>query len=127
MAAIGTSDAQSHYRLAQEREYHKYIPREQSASHFAPFDHASHSTFVPQPSRDSALTSFAQLGAIRLGTQRALISLFDRTHQHVVAEATPALSLLGGCIKDDRERLQLGCCVLPKDRGFCHHVERLPS
>jgi hypothetical protein len=23
MAAIGTSDAQSHYRLAQEREYHK--------------------------------------------------------------------------------------------------------
>ncbi|KAJ5283360.1 hypothetical protein N7505_001340 [Penicillium chrysogenum] len=52
---------------------------------------------------------------------------FDRTHQHVVAEATPALNLLGGCIEDDRERLQLGCCVLPKDRGFCHHVERLPS
>jgi GAF domain-containing protein len=104
----------------------RYIPHEQSASQFAPFVHASHSTFVPTPSRDSALTSFVQLGAIR-GTQRALISLFDRTHKHVVAEATPALNLLGGCIKDDRERLQLGCCVLPKDRGFCHHVERLPS
>ncbi|KAJ5842256.1 hypothetical protein N7534_012086 [Penicillium rubens] len=106
MAAIGTSDAQSHYRLAQERD--------------------TTILFVPQPSRDSALTSFVQLGAIR-GTQRALVSLFDRTHKHVVAEATPALNLLGGCIKDDRERLQLGCCVLPKDRSFCHHVERLPS
>ncbi|KAJ5849050.1 hypothetical protein N7534_003538 [Penicillium rubens] len=91
-----------------------------------PFRSCQHSTFVPQPSRDSALTSFVQLGAIR-GTQRALVSLFDRTHKHVVAEATPALNLLGGCIKDDRERLQLGCCVLPKDRSFCHHVERLPS
>lgn len=105
----------------------RYIPREQSALHFAPFDHASHSTSIPQPARDSALTSFAQLGAIRLGTQRALISLFDRTHQHVIAEATPTLSLLGGCIKDDPGRLQFGCCVLPKDKGFCHHVERLPS
>ncbi|CAG8144843.1 unnamed protein product [Penicillium nalgiovense] len=104
-----------------------HIPRERSASHFAPFNHASDNTSIPRLSRDSALTSFAQLGAIRLGTQRGLISLFDRTHQHVIAEATPALSLLGGCTKDDRERLQLGCCVLPKGRGFCHHVERLPS
>jgi signal transduction histidine kinase/GAF domain-containing protein len=73
------------------------------------------------------LTSFAQLGAIRLGTERALISLFDKSHQHVVAEATPTLSLIGGRFRDDRERLRLGCCVLPKERGFCHHVEGLPS
>lgn len=73
------------------------------------------------------MTSFAQLGAIRLGTQRALISLFDRTHQHIIAEATPTLSLLGGTPQDDRDQLRLGCCVLPKNKGFCHNVERLPS
>jgi len=73
------------------------------------------------------LTSFAQLGTTRLGTQRALISLFDRTHQYVIAEATPTLSLVGGTLRDDRDRLRLGCCVLPKESGFCHHVEHLPS
>lgn len=73
------------------------------------------------------MTAFAQLGAIRLGTERGLISLFDRTHQHVIAEATPTLSLTGGGIRDTRDRLILGCCILPKERGFCHHVERLPS
>lgn len=74
-----------------------------------------------------ALTSFAQLGAIRLGTERALISLFDRTHQHVVAEATPTLDLVGGRCRDEKERLRLGCCVLPKEKGICHHVEGLSA
>lgn len=71
------------------------------------------------------MTSFAQLGAIRLGTQRALVSLFDRTHQHILAEATPTISLTGGRFQDDRERLKLGCCVLPKERGLCQLVEGL--
>ncbi|CAG7922541.1 unnamed protein product [Penicillium olsonii] len=114
------------YRLAQEQEFYKYIPRRHAATHYAPFDNASENTFSPQPSQESSLTCYAQLGAIRLGTERALISLFDRTHQHVIAEATPTLSLIGGGIRDPRDRLLLGCCVLPKERGFCHHVERLP-
>jgi signal transduction histidine kinase len=104
----------------------RYIPKGHSTSHFAPFDSASHNNFIPKPSRDSALTSFAQLGAIRLGTQRALISLFDRTHQHIIAEATPTLSLLGGTPQGDRDRLRLGSCVLPKNSGFCQYVEHLP-
>ncbi|KAL4929028.1 GAF domain-containing sensor histidine kinase [Aspergillus undulatus] len=32
-----------------------------------------------------------------MGAQRAMISLFDRTSQHVVAEATPDLALRGDC------------------------------
>lgn len=71
--------------------------------------------------------SFAQLGAFRLGAQRALISLFDRAYQHVLAEATPSLSLVGGHVRDDRDRLRLGCCSFPKDRGLCHLVSGLPS
>lgn len=101
----------------------RYIPSEDSASHFAPWDHDSNQKFVPQPSKDPALTSYAQLSAVRLGTERALISLFDRTHQHVLAEATPTVSLVGGHTANDAERLQLGCCVFPKERGLCHHVE----
>ncbi|KAJ5539790.1 hypothetical protein N7513_008122 [Penicillium frequentans] len=127
MAAVNGSGTRSRYRLAQEREFYKYIPSEDSASHYAPWDHDSNQKFVPQPSKDPALTSYAQLSAIRLGAERALISLFDRTHQHVLAEATPTLSLVGGHTTNDAERLQLGCCVFPKERGLCYHVETFKS
>lgn len=105
----------------------RYIPPDHSQSYYVPSDPGSQSTFVPEASQDAALTSFAQLGAIRLGTERALISLFDRTHQHVVAEATPTLDLVGGGFRDEKDSLRLGCCVLPKEKGICHHVEGLPS
>lgn len=105
----------------------RYIPHDHSQSYYVPSDPGSQSTFVPEASQDAALTSFAQLGAIRLGTERALISLFDRTHQHVVAEATPTLDLVGGGFRDEKDNLRLGCCVLPKEKGICHHVEGLPS
>ncbi|KAJ5033094.1 hypothetical protein NUH16_003224 [Penicillium rubens] len=105
----------------------RYIPREHSSSRYAPFDRASGHDFTPQPSQDSALTSFAQLAAIRLDTERALISLFDRTHQHVLAEATPTLSLIGGRVANEPERLGLGCCVFLKERGICHYVESMPT
>lgn len=65
-----------------------------------PLDHPS-SHFDKQDdddtpaSRDSALTVFAQLGTIRLGTKRAMISLFDYTHQHILAEAVWSLSISG--------------------------------
>ncbi|KAJ5792792.1 uncharacterized protein N7503_008770 [Penicillium pulvis] len=119
MAAVTGSGTHSRYRLAQEREFYN----EDSASHYAPWDHDSNKKFVPQPSKDPALTSYAQLSAIRLGTERALISLFDRTHQHVLAEATPTVSIVGGHTTNDSERLKLGCCVFPKERGLCYYVE----
>ncbi|KAJ5601350.1 hypothetical protein N7510_010884 [Penicillium lagena] len=126
MAALVGPDSHARYRLTQERDFRKYMPREFSASQFAPFDHASHQAFTPQPSPDPALTAFAQLGAIRVGTQRALVTLFDRTHQHILAEGTPSLNLIGGGTQDDRDKLLLGCCVLPKERGLCHHIEGQP-
>lgn len=105
----------------------RYIPQDHTGSHFTQLDHDSQDSFVAHPSRDTALTSFAQLGAIRLGARRALISLFDNTYQHVLAEATPTLSLAGGHVRNDRDRLRLGCCVFPKDRGLCTLVSSLPS
>ncbi|PKY00690.1 hypothetical protein P168DRAFT_299605 [Aspergillus campestris IBT 28561] len=127
MIPIAGLGGQSRFRSAQEREFFKYVPSDESSSHFAPIDAAGRTTFTPVPSRDSALTSFAQLGAFRLGTQRAIISLFDRTHQHVLAEATPSLSLVGGKVANDQEHLRLGCCVFPKARGLCNLVSGLSS
>ncbi|KAJ5918830.1 hypothetical protein N7454_009974 [Penicillium verhagenii] len=125
MPTITGVGEQSRYRLAQEREFYKSVlsPYEYYSSHYAPWDHASNQSFAPQPSKDPALTSYAQLSALRLGTDRALISLFDRTHQYILAEATPTLSLTDGHVTTDAERLQLGCCVFPKERGLCHIVE----
>lgn len=105
----------------------RYIPQDHTGSHFTQLDHDSQDNFVAHSSRDTALTSFAQLGAIRLGARRALISLFDYTYQHVLAEATPTLSLAGGHARNDRDRLRLGCCVFPKERGLCKLVSSLPS
>ncbi|PSR77180.1 hypothetical protein BD289DRAFT_445760 [Coniella lustricola] len=48
------------------------------------------------PSNDQSLTSYAQLGAYRLNAKRALISLFDRDRQHIVAEATRSSPLTTG-------------------------------
>lgn len=42
---------------------------------------------------DSTLTAFCQLVAIRLGVQRAGVSLVDRDRQYVLAESTPSLDL----------------------------------
>ncbi|PLB35266.1 putative sensor histidine kinase/response regulator [Aspergillus candidus] len=127
MIAIAGLGGQSRFRSAQEQEFFKYVPSDESSSRFAPIDQTDNTTFTPVPSRDSALTSFAQLGAFRLGTQQAIISLFDRTYQHVLAEATPSLSLVGGKVANDQEYLRLGCCVFPKERGLCNLVSGLPS
>ncbi|ODM20324.1 hypothetical protein SI65_03377 [Aspergillus cristatus] len=124
MAANAETSAQPYFPLAQEREFFKYLPHDTSPSSSFNFARWRHEC---QPSRDTALVSFAQLGAFRLGAQRALISLFDRAHQHVLAEATPTLSLVGGHVRDDRDLLRLGCCSFPKDRGLCHLVSGLPS
>ncbi|KAG6277983.1 hypothetical protein E4U47_006386 [Claviceps purpurea] len=72
-------------------------------------------------SPDSALTSFAQLAALRLKTSRALISLFDATHQYVVAEATPTLGLQPDCAAGDNP-LWLSNIAIPRTYGVCERV-----
>lgn len=83
--------------------------------------------FVPRLSPDTALTAFAQLGVLRLKAQRALISLFGRDQNYVLAEATESLSLQDHTVEDDRDALWLGCCVVPKEDGICRQVASLPQ
>ncbi|CEJ54994.1 hypothetical protein PMG11_01278 [Penicillium brasilianum] len=105
------------FDLTTEREFYRYLPHGQASFPFAPFDESSRKNFVPTPSRDHVLTSLAQLGAMRLGAERAIISLFGPTHQYILTEAT------GSPTGDD---MRLGCSVLPIGSGVCIEVAKLP-
>ncbi|GAQ10038.1 hypothetical protein ALT_7359 [Aspergillus lentulus] len=94
---------------AREREMHLYLPYWgfSDSEKFAQQSVGHH----PNVSRDNVLTVFAQLAALRMNAQRALISLFDKTMQHVVAEATPDLSLRAADGRDRADALWLGSFI----------------
>ncbi|KAG7124689.1 Response regulator mcs4 like protein [Verticillium longisporum] len=72
-------------------------------------------------SSDTNLTALAQLCAIRLDASRALISLFDRRRQYVVAEATPTLPLRADT-PNLEDHLWLCGTAIPRTHGICEHV-----
>ncbi|CRK20611.1 hypothetical protein BN1723_000423 [Verticillium longisporum] len=72
-------------------------------------------------SSDTNLTALAQLCAIRLDASRALISLFDRRRQYVVAEATPTLPLRADT-PNFEDHLWLCGTAIPRTYGICEHV-----
>lgn len=78
--------------------------------------------FVPSPSPDSALTAFAQLGALRLRAARALISLLDGQNQYILTEATSTLPLRSGRRHDASHELWLGNVRIPRSSGVCERV-----
>ncbi|PYH43456.1 sensor histidine kinase/response regulator [Aspergillus saccharolyticus JOP 1030-1] len=81
-------------------------------------------------SRDNVLTVFAQLATLRLKAKRALISLFDRTTQYVVAEATPRYDLRrhedhqqDSNAKAKSGNLWLGVCQMSREHmKMCDHA-----
>ncbi|RAK78901.1 hybrid sensor histidine kinase/response regulator [Aspergillus fijiensis CBS 313.89] len=81
-------------------------------------------------SRDNVLTVFAQLATLRLNAKRALISLFDRTTQYVVAEATPRYDLRrhhnhqqDSNAKAKSGTLWLGVCQMSREHmRMCDHA-----
>ena len=83
---------------------------------------ASPEGYVPRSSKDTALTAFAQLAALRLDCSRALISLIDATHQYVLAESTKSLSLQSDARHNELDSLWLGSVVIPRSSGVCGHA-----
>ncbi|KAK1963200.1 hsp90-like protein [Colletotrichum sublineola] len=73
-------------------------------------------------SPDTGLTAFAQLGALRLNASRALISLFDRHNQYIVAEATRSMPLAPGARYHTQNHLWLCGTAIPRSFGICEHV-----
>ncbi|KAF4838854.1 Peroxide stress-activated histidine kinase mak1 [Colletotrichum tropicale] len=80
-------------------------------------------------SSDASLTAFAQLGALRMGASRAMISLFDSKCQYIVAEATPNLLLAPNATPDSDAGEQLWLCgtSLPRAHGVCESVLVAPA
>lgn len=75
--------------------------------------------FRPQASRDTTLTAFAQLAALRLNVRRAMVSLLDSTHQYILTEATKTLSLVDDSRHAPGDELWLGSAVLARDDAVC--------
>ena len=74
-------------------------------------------------SPDPVLTALAQLGASKLKTSRALISLFDEDYQYIVAEATPTLPLVPSLAhKDRQEELWLCGTAIARSQGVCEYT-----
>jgi hypothetical protein len=75
--------------------------------------------FRPLASRDTTLTAFAQLAALRLNVRRAMVSLIDSKHQYVLAEATKTLSLVDDTRHADGDALWLGTTSLAREDAVC--------
>ncbi|KAH7155828.1 hypothetical protein B0J13DRAFT_234723 [Dactylonectria estremocensis] len=72
---------------------------------------------------DGTLTALAQLAACQTGTSRSLISLFDRTHQYIITEATPSLPLIPSLPQSGHdEELWLCGTAIPRAHGVCDYT-----
>lgn len=79
---------------------------------------------TPRASADSTLTALAQLAATRLRATCATISLIDDKYEHVIAEATPELSLHPDH-DANADALWLGSASLPRSWGVCEQILEL--
>lgn len=75
--------------------------------------------FRPLASRDTTLTAFAQLAALRLNVRRAMVSLIDSKHQYILAEATRTLSLVDDTRHAEGDALWLGTTSLAREDAVC--------
>ncbi|KAF3399390.1 Sensor protein GacS [Talaromyces pinophilus] len=108
---------------ARERETHLYLPY-WGFSNSEKFAQESIGR-SPNASRDSVLTVFAQLGALRMNAQRAMISLFDKETQYVIAEATPICSLRGENSREQTNGLWVGVGRFSSPKStMCYHAMR---
>lgn len=79
-------------------------------------------TSILSSTPDPALTAFAQLGLFRLNATHSIVSLFDRTYQHFVAEAVRCAPLYGeGISASDGRRIFCGTAI-PRAKSICEHV-----
>lgn len=79
-------------------------------------------TSVLSSTPDPCLTAFAQLGLYRLNATHSIVSLFDRTYQHFVAEAIRCPPLChAGDISCGGQIVYCGTAI-PRVNSLCEHV-----
>ncbi|KAH6994647.1 hypothetical protein EDB82DRAFT_502231 [Fusarium venenatum] len=108
--------------LVRERETFRYDPSLIAKSILnAPDDLISSRNLTT--SSDATLTSFCQLAALRLNASRSLVSLFDRSSQYVVAEATQSGRLLPNSLSASPDQgLWLCGTHFTRSFGVCERV-----
>ncbi|KAL2851713.1 hypothetical protein BJX68DRAFT_254722 [Aspergillus pseudodeflectus] len=85
----------------------------------SPCDTPSASSNQTKSSPNLVLTALAQLAAVKVGVQRAIISLIDRETLYVVAEASRSLNLGDNSVYNDGDGLWMGCSRGPAAGSLC--------
>ncbi|KAK0666895.1 hypothetical protein QBC41DRAFT_144761 [Cercophora samala] len=98
---------------ARQREIAAYL----SAASFPPGLPAAFAEKITLNS-DPILNGLTQLGALRLGCDRAFVSLIDRTYQYVVSEMTRSHSFYA-MKSDPHDTIAIGVCKLRNCDGVC--------
>ncbi|KAK4150482.1 hybrid signal transduction histidine kinase B [Chaetomidium leptoderma] len=112
VTATPCTEVESSERAAQ-REIAAYL----SAASFPP---GMPVCFQEKPllNEDPTLNALTQLGALRLGVDRAFVSLIDRQYQYVITEMTRSQSLVGmKCTLGDH--VAIGVCKIRHCDGVC--------
>ncbi|OBT96437.2 hypothetical protein VE01_05590 [Pseudogymnoascus verrucosus] len=127
MSAAETLRAREVYRYYQPRNIpESSVESEYSAdngplspSHAPPKD----TNFDTQKSfSDTALTAFAQLIALRLDSQRAIVSLIDHENEYFLAESTSNLSLVGDDGHAQNASLSISGARVPRAASLCEQT-----
>ncbi|WPG98689.1 Hypothetical protein R9X50_00148300 [Acrodontium crateriforme] len=121
------SRKQSLYESRREREFYRYFEPVRALSAAGPklcdlHDESAVRAHQPVSSPDRALTAFCQLGALRLGTRRAMLFFFDTNFAYVLAEATRSLSLQDDSVHEIEDKLWLGHSIIPRGFSVCEET-----
>lgn len=74
---------------------------------------------------DTALTAFTQLIALRLASQRAIVSLIDHENEYFLAESTSTLSLIDDEGPAQNAWLSISGARVPRKQSLCEQTLRL--
>ncbi|KAK0708433.1 hypothetical protein B0H67DRAFT_612839 [Lasiosphaeris hirsuta] len=126
-----TASPQPLSETARERETFKYddlgistakLQRPTTPPPFKPIP-----TSVLSSTPDPCLTAFAQLGLYRLGAAHSIVSLFDRTYQHFVAEAIRCSPICADGPPVPEGQVVFCGTAIPRATSLCEHVLTGPA
>ncbi|OBT74510.1 hypothetical protein VF21_06909 [Pseudogymnoascus sp. 05NY08] len=127
MSAAETFRAREVYRYYQPRNIPEHSVQTESSADNGPLSpsHAppKDTNFDTQKSfSDTALTAFAQLIALRLDSQRAVVSLIDHENEYFLAESTSNLSLVDDDGHAQNASLSISGARVPRAASLCEQT-----